>query len=227
MKIILLWPLILFNLLTACSQPKELNEADINLINELGFNQELISEIRKLTDSTFLKRIENEELIWIFKDSVNYVEFTKKGLVGLQVNESQNKAKMIVNRLREKFNENGYYIYISEFNFGYTPDEITVLKTNDKFDLLRFEGTNGINYDIYVEDIIDKLSDWDKKYGMKMIGVGFDFLEADYDKLPDNLNEYAEELYTFCPDIVDQGVGTMDALIMEIKSTKKLYLWWD
>jgi len=36
-----------------------------------------------------------------------------------------------------------------------------------------------------------------------------------------------KELYDFCPDIVDQGTGTMEALKLEITRTRELYLWWD
>ncbi|MFA8342216.1 MAG: DUF4253 domain-containing protein [Rhodothermaceae bacterium] len=217
---------VLFSFFPACSQIKELSNDDKKLISELGFDTELIQKIRSLTDSTFVKKIGNNEY-WNFKNSLNYVDFLKKGLVGFQISESREKALMIVKQLREEFRANGYFIYVSDFNFGYSPDIITVLKTNDKFDLLRFECTNGVNYDIYIEDVIDKISGWDKKYGLDIVGVGFDFVRADYEKLPNNINQYVKDLYDFCPDIVNQGVGTVDALKREIERTKELYLWWD
>jgi hypothetical protein len=36
----------------------------------------------------------------------------------------------------------------------------------------------------------------------------------------------AKRMYKFCPDIVDQGVGTVDALAKELQK-QKLYFWWD
>ena len=35
----------------------------------------------------------------------------------------------------------------------------------------------------------------------------------------------AERMYRFCPDIVDQGVGPVDALAKELQK-QKLYCWW-
>lgn len=222
-----IWILGLLPFLFACSQTNKLSKEDKNLINELGFDTELITKIRSLTDSVFVKTTGNPDAQYNFKDSVNFVDFQKKGLTGIKINTSQDKAIMIVKRLRDEFKSKGYYIYVSEFNFGYSPDIITILKTNDKFDLLRFEGTNGINHDIYVEEIIEKISKWDKSYGMKILGVGFDFVQAEYDRLPVDIDNYSKELYEFCPDIVDQGVGTVEALKSEVVSTRELYLWWD
>lgn len=38
---------------------------------------------------------------------------------------------------------------------------------------------------------------------------------------------FSEEVYEFCPDIVDQGVGDMKKLKDSIKVNKELFLWWD
>lgn len=225
-----------FNLLTlilfipfhsAFSQSNKLNNYDINLINELGFDAELISKIRDLTDSTFIKTAERANSYGHFRDSLNFVSFRNKGIVGLKISENKNKSLSIVKKLRDEFNSKGYYIYISDSNFGYSPDTIKVIKTDDKFDLLRFEGTHGLNYNLYVEDIIDKISAWDKIYGLKIIGVGSDFIEANFETLPDNIGKYAKELYDFCPDVVDQGTGSIGALKKELARTNVLFLWWD
>jgi hypothetical protein len=37
----------------------------------------------------------------------------------------------------------------------------------------------------------------------------------------------AQHLYEFCPDIVDQGCGSVDALADELAMTGRLVLWWD
>jgi hypothetical protein len=34
-------------------------------------------------------------------------------------------------------------------------------------------------------------------------------------------------MYEFCPDIVDQGVGTVARLAQELSKSRKLYFWWD
>lgn len=212
--------------LTACYN-KPLSDADVKLTKELRFDKAVTQEIRNLTDSVFVKAIPNQEALWCFKDSLNYVAFENKKVKGLTFNISEKKSTMIVKRLRKRLADKGYVIYISDANYGYAPDKITVLKTNNQFDALRFEGTSGVNYDIYVEDIIKELNDWDKKYKLKIIGVGFDFVEADIKQMPENLEAYAQELYEFCPDIVEQGTGSVAELKNELKGSEKLFLWWD
>jgi hypothetical protein len=39
--------------------------------------------------------------------------------------------------------------------------------------------------------------------------------------------EFAKEVYQFCPDVVDQGTETVEALASERKRTNRVYLWWD
>ncbi|TRX60592.1 DUF4253 domain-containing protein [Fulvivirga sp. M361] len=225
-KLILLIAFLTFFMI-ACSPKKVLTDKEKELVADLGLDLALMTELRELTDSAFTKKMSSEYGMENFRDSTNYKSFKKKGLVGIVIEESQENASKVVNKLKDIFSEEGYYIYLSETNYGYSPDKITVLRTDDKFDVLRFEGTNGINYDIYVEDIIHKLKNWDDKYGLEFTGTGFDFFQANYRRLPENIQEHAEELYSFCPDIVDQGVGSISALKQEIERSNELYLWWD
>jgi hypothetical protein len=68
-----------------------------------------------------------------------------------------------------------------------------------------------------------------------------------FQTLPHNLKAFAEEIYEFCPDILDQGyVGeplneeaswedwqealarqTVEDLAQSLQRTKNLWLWWD
>ncbi|MCX2743304.1 DUF4253 domain-containing protein [Mangrovivirga sp. M17] len=221
-----IWIIVSFVLVNACINKKGFSESEKSMLTNHGYDPELISEVREFSDSEITEKRSAEEY-WAFKDSTNYVRFNEKDLVGLKFNESSENATTIVNSLQNKFNQNGYFIYVSESNFGYSPDEITILKTKDKFDILRFEGTSGINYDIFVEDIIEKLSAWDKQYGIKIFGAGFDFIEGEYQKIPGDVKEHAQEVYEFCPDIVDQGTGSVEELEKEMENSKYLFLWWD
>ena len=38
---------------------------------------------------------------------------------------------------------------------------------------------------------------------------------------------FAREVYAFCPDVVDQGTETVEALAAEMKQENTVYLWWD
>ena len=212
----------------SCNSQTSLNEEDMALSNQLNFEAQILQEIRNLTDSVFsIAQPADKEELYFDHDTVAMEKFRSKELIALSFKANMLKAPSIVNELRDKVRRKGYAMYISESNFGYAADEICVIKTDDAYDMLRFEATNGANYDIFTEEIITRLKTWDKKYGLKFVGVGFDFVEADYSKTPVDIDRLAEELYEFCPDIVDQGVGSIEELKRETINTKKLFLWWD
>lgn len=76
--------------------------------------------------------------------------------------------------------------------------------------------TNGINCDIDTEDIVKKLMDWEQRYGIRFENVTHDGLLVHFDKLPsdaDALTSLSEEIYDFCPDVIDQGFGCMDDML--------------
>ncbi len=212
---------------TSCNQPGNLTAADQQLINEVGFDPDILLKIRSYTDSAFALSMGNPENKFLFIDSINYIEFKKKELKGLVLNSNTDKASRIVNKLENGFKRKGYMIYLSGLNYGFSPDKVTLLQTNDKFDLLRFEGTSGLNYDLYIEDIINQLKVWDIVYDLDFIAVGNDFIEAELSRLPKDLSAFCNELYRFCPDVVEQGTGTIEALEIEIVNSHKLFLWWD
>jgi hypothetical protein len=73
--------------------------------------------------------------------------------------------------------------------------------------------TNGINCDITTEDIIEKLTRWDKLYGIEISEVENDQVVVKFSRLPNDLEALASEIYEFCPDVIDQGYGCMDDIL--------------
>ena len=65
------------------------------------------------------------------------------------------------------------------------------------------------------------------KFGLIIIGCSLDYVHIEFDKLPQNMTEFAKEVYEFCPDSVDQGVGDLKSLEEYIKEEKGIWLWWD
>ena len=154
----------------------------------------------------------------------------KETTVGIYFSALEEKAEEIVEQLQPQINQFGYLAFASERSFeeGSTC-KIGIIKCNDQFEILKILQTNGENYDISNEDIISKLRQWHKRYPFIIIGADFDWIEAKYTVLPSTheIKPFAREMYEFCPDIVEQGTGSIEALIEEIKETKKLFLWWD
>jgi hypothetical protein len=77
----------------------------------------------------------------------------------------------------------------------------------DKYQALREVGTNGDNFDLGTEKIIERLMQWDAKYGIELSDIEFDAVNVFFQDLPEDVTELALEIYEFCPDTIDQHFG--------------------
>lgn len=147
---------------------------------------------------------------------------------GVTVDVPQDKARQAVRRLQDSA-PTGYLAFISDMNFGIggDPDQVSVLKASSPYAALEAMGTNGWNYDLGPETVIARVRQWDERFGLILRGAGFDWLEAEFRRQPQDMLEFAKEIYEFCPDVVDQGTETVEALAAEMKRTNAVYLWWD
>lgn len=87
------------------------------------------------------------------------------------------------------------------------PDLIAVIKSRDRYDFLRIRNTNGSNYGLETKDVIAKLKTWENRFEFDLTLVGNDLVSLEFKVLPNSLCSFAEEVYGFCPDSVDQGVS--------------------
>ena len=58
-------------------------------------------------------------------------------------------------------------------------------------------------------------------------GATIDTIEGRFLAPAPDPDDLAKRIHAFCPDIVDQGVGSVDALAEELPNTDQLVLWWD
>lgn len=105
--------------------------------------------------------------------------------------------------------------------------EVVVACGNSQFDILRVAQSDAVNYDMETEDLIRKLEEYDSKYGIDIFHAETDTIEFRFKTMPSDLAEVCNDLYEFCPDIVDQGVGTVEELQNEIAKSGSVFLWWD
>jgi hypothetical protein len=195
---------------------KDLSPKETALVNKLDFNIELMKELKTETKAEIIQlpAIDHEtgEVLNEFYD-------------GIQSNIPEEQANSIVKNLKEKFRTKGYLIFV------FTGDEdtksIAVIKGTNDLDILRYRRTDGINHGYENEDIVAKISEWNDKFGLTVIGCGRDWLELEFKNLPTDLDSFSEEVYKFCPDSVDQGVEKVENLKELIKETNGIWLWWD
>lgn len=214
-KIIILTMGLFF--LLGCGQKSNLSQAETELLKKVNFDSALLSEISDITQN------ELKQLPAIDQETGEVL--SDKLFEGIYSETTEEKAITYVKKLKSKFRENGYLIFLYESEDN--KKNIALIKGTDDLDILRYRRTDGINYGLENADIVKKVSEWKSKYGLIVIGCSRDWLHLEFDKLPADLDSFANEVYEFCPDAVDQGVGTIDNLKEAIKEMKGVWLWWD
>ena len=87
--------------------------------------------------------------------------------------------------------------------------------------------TKGPDSDLMTTHIIRWLKQLEKEEPFELTGIGVDYLEGKFTSPVKNARRLARKMYEFCPDIVDQGTGSIAELAMELKRSNRLFLWWD
>lgn len=145
---------------------------------------------------------------------------------------SQTRANQAIATLRSSLNPKGCQVYFSQL--GKQEYLLNLLKVDDEFDILRFHGTEAPNYNLLTEDIIERLSEWKKLYGLYIAGANRHWVMFQLENLPEDLDKYVEELVKFCPDYLHQDNYSErgeDWSKFMIRSTINYHrivrLWWD
>ncbi|MFN8670731.1 MAG: DUF4253 domain-containing protein [Candidatus Sericytochromatia bacterium] len=216
-----------------------MNSGEKELLEILNFDIKIFEEARKL-----------------FKEEIYKYENEAKNLVGFALKTSGNENLFeTILELRKKINEKGYFVFISdtEFTFtGITLTEVAFIKNNDLYDIISKIGTEAPNFDLENQDIINKLKEWEKICSFEVLEIKDDTLSIFFNTLPENLEVFAEDIYKFCPDTLEQGYyGELDELeefdefddmdkisdLMDnqtpatlatyLKNYNSVFLWWD
>lgn len=194
-------------------------------IDELTDNEKLFCKDAKLSmeDGLFLKQL-TKRPIEKLEFEKEYSNIEKPDAI-CSLTKEENARKIVLEN-RDRLIKEGKYIFISELaHNGYKVGIIGA--TSDPYKLIEFVETNGANYDIETKDIIERYKKWDNEFGIKPIGIGFDFCECEIINKNIDYKKLADEVYKFCPDVVEQGTETVEALEEEMKRTGAIYLWWD
>ncbi len=146
---------------------------------------------------------------------------------GVSVVVPEDRTDMVLNALRAKLAPLQYMAFVVEMNAGIKADKIGILKGTDQYEILRIMHTDGDDYEISNAEVIERLKEWEKNAPFDIIGADNDWVEIEFKSLPKDLKAFAEEVADFCPDAVEEGPGSINALMTEIQQTKRLFLLWD
>lgn len=208
------------------TESQSLTTKEQHLLDSLTFDQSIATEIRHYNSSNIEPF--HYSLSKVIKDGKE-IEANPIHLKGIVFAEEYNKADNLVSNLSSHFNSKGYSIFVVErrFNISNQPDNIAVLKTTDKYEVLKQIQTDGINFNITNDSLLKIIKRFDNDYALNLVGASGDWCEFVITKEPTNWLSFAKDVYKVCPDVVDQGAGTVQALADEMKRTKRLYFWWD
>jgi hypothetical protein len=146
---------------------------------------------------------------------------------GVTVSVPRSRSEQVLWSLRNKLKPRKYMAFIIEFNDALKIDKIGIIKGTDQYDILQVMHTNGDEDDVSHEKIIEKLKGWEKRFTFEITGAENDWVQIEFRILPRDLKVFADEIYDFSPDTVDEGTGSLPALIKDINATKSLMLWWN
>lgn len=104
--------------------------------------------------------------------------------------------------------------------------ELAIGEGTTQFDILRHAASDGINHGLETKDLVEQLTKWHRTHGIDVFHAESDTIELELLHEPPDRLAFAKELYAFCPDIVEQGVGSVEALATALE-VQHVYLWWD
>jgi hypothetical protein len=148
---------------------------------------------------------------------------------GFAVNVPSERAERLVDATQSRFLERGFYVFRAEQHFGIgdRADRVALFPRGDAYEVLKLMGTNGWNYGVGPDSVIAWLRTLESDHPFVLTGIGFDWVEGHFRSAVRDADALARRFYAFCPDVVEQGTGTVEALAREFIESQRLYCWWD
>ena len=148
---------------------------------------------------------------------------------GFAVDVPSDQAEAFVAAAQPRFLDKGFYLFRAEQHFGIggRRDRVALFPRRDPYEILRLMGTNGANYAIGSDSIVAWLRALERDQPFILTGIDFDWVEGRFTARIRDPAALARRFYAFCPDIVEQGTGSVDALAKELVESQRLYCWWD
>ena len=138
------------------------------------------------------------------------------------------RGQPLVDQYQAELVEQGWFLFRFAHDARQRKDMLGLLPTSEKYVVIAYLQTDGLNYNINTERIIDWLKRLERGQPFVVTEVGLDFLGGEFLQRIRRPRRLAERMFAFCPDIVDQGLATVANLEKELaKPNPQLYLWWD
>lgn len=143
---------------------------------------------------------------------------------------NEKTAYRIIDNHFDNIKKSNNYLYLTNLDFDDSYEsyyDIVIAPVSDQLELIKFVGTEPVNYGLSNEDVIE----WFRK---KQNEFEFDIIVADLSRIetviksdPESYDKLGKEIYEFCPDVIDQGHSDMDELVEYLETSKHMWFWWD
>ena len=101
---------------------------------------------------------------------------------------------------------------LKPFNYFYEVIDMTIAG----IELIEAAGTSAGNFDMNTLAIRDRIQSWSNICNLRVVSADRASVQINFDTLPKDMESFTAEIYSFCPDIIDQGVGCVGEMIEEM-----------
>jgi len=202
-------------LIAAASPQSGLSRSELHLASQIGFEEDVLLLVKEEARSPL------HRLSGYGEDEYQIVAN------GIVISVPWSRSDQVLWSLREKLKPRQYMAFQIEINNALKVDRIGIIKGTDQYDILRIMHTNGDEDDVSHEDVIAKLKQWEKRFRFEIVGAENDWVEIEFRTMPQDLKAFAEDVYAFSPDTVNEGTGSLAELVKDINATKRLVLLWN
>lgn len=140
---------------------------------------------------------------------------------------SKRRQGINIEGLQHHFLAQGCFVYEPDNHYGEGPEKLCILPTTDKYDAIAVHQTNGCNYGIGPGYVVEWLRKLAAEQPFILTCIAHDTLAGRFLSPIANPEALADRMYDFCPDIVDQGCGSVELLAESLASSDALFFWWD
>jgi hypothetical protein len=128
--------------------------------------------------------------------------------------------------LQAEFLSRGCFVFEPSYSRN-GPESLAVIPVAEYQKAIAVMGTHAPNYDLGSADIIAWLEELEKEAPFVLTTIAHDTLGGRFLRPIDDPAALAVRMYEFCPDLVDQGCETVEALAAELRKSQDLFFWWD
>ncbi len=106
--------------------------------------------------------------------------------------------------------------------------QVVVGPATEPAHVVRLAHVDPVGHGLGVEDVADRLSEWNLMYGVRVVQADSDSVTVRFDSLPEPfVSVVAAEAKRLCPLAVPSGPGGTASLEEQLQTTRAVACWWD